>query len=57
MTSKELAYVEDALEHEKFFKTQCQETMAKMQDQELKDCVYQISQKHQQIFKNFYSVL
>ena len=39
MTSKDLLYVEDALSHEKFFKTQCQEAISKLEDNELKTCV------------------
>ena len=50
MSPKELTYIEDALGHEKFLKTQCQEAITNLQDQELKTCVEQISQKHQQIF-------
>lgn len=57
MTTKELLYIEDALGHEKHFQTQCQNTMNQMQDEQLKNCVAQMEQKHQQIFQNFYSLL
>ena len=57
MSPKELNYIEDALGHEQFLKTQCQEAMQNLQDQELKSCVQQISQKHQQIFDNFYNLV
>lgn len=57
MTSKELLYIEDALGHEKFFKTKCKETAAKLQDAELKACVEQMEQKHNQIFGSFYGLL
>lgn len=57
MTSKELLYVEDALGHEKYFKTQCGEVMQKLQDPELKQCVQKLSEKHTQIFQSLYSLL
>ncbi len=57
MTTKELLYVEDALGHAKYFQTKCQETAGKIQDAELKACVEQMAQKHQQIFQNFYGLL
>lgn len=57
MTSKDLLYVEDALGHEKHFKTQCQEVISKLQDSQLKDCVTSLSNKHEQIFKSFYGLL
>lgn len=57
MTTKELLYIEDALGHAKYFQTKCQETANQMQDAELKACVEQMTQKHQQIFQNFYGLL
>ena len=57
MTTKELLYVEDALGHEQYFQTQCKETAGKLQDAELKSCVEQLAQKHQQIFQSFYGLL
>lgn len=57
MSPKELNYVEDALGHEKFLKTQCQEAITNLQDQELKSCVQQLTQKHEQIFNNFYHLV
>ncbi|MCI8554404.1 MAG: hypothetical protein HFJ80_05605 [Clostridiales bacterium] len=57
MTTKELLYVEDALSHEQYFQTKCQETMNQIQDAELKSCVEQMAQKHQQIFQSFYGLL
>lgn len=57
MSPKELSYIEDALGHEKFLKTQCQEAAKNLQDSELKSCVEQLSQKHQQIFDNFYNLI
>ena len=57
MTAKELLYVEDALGHEKHFQSQCQEVANQLQDAELKNCVEQFAQKHQQIFQSFYGLL
>ena len=57
MSPKELNYGEDALGHEKFLKTQCQEAAQNLQDPELKNCVEQLQQKHQQIFDNFYNLI
>ena len=54
MSPKELSYMDDALGHEKFLKTQCQEAAKNLQDGELKAFVEQISTKHQQIFDSFY---
>lgn len=57
MSPKELNYIEDALSHEKFLKTQCQETAANLQDPQLKQSVQQLVEKHQQIFDNFYHLV
>ncbi|MDK2966600.1 MULTISPECIES: hypothetical protein [Lacrimispora] len=57
MSPKELNYIEDALGHEKFLKTQCQDAIQNLQDPELKACVQQLQQKHQQIFDNFYNLV
>ncbi|WP_197068276.1 hypothetical protein [Candidatus Soleaferrea massiliensis] len=57
MTTKELLYVEDALGHATYFQTKCKETAGQIQDMELKNCVEQMAQKHQQIFQSFYGLL
>lgn len=57
MSPKELTYIEDALSHEKFLKTQCQDAVKNLQDPELKAYVEQFTQKHQQIFDNFYNLI
>ena len=57
MTTKELLYVEDALGHEKYFQTVCKEIKSQIQDADLKACIEQITQKHQQFFQNFYGLL
>ena len=57
MSPKELAYIEDALNHESFLKNQCTDAVRNLQDPELKSCVEEIQQKHQQIFNDFYSLI
>lgn len=57
MTGKELIYIEDALGHEQYFQTKCRETAAQVKDPELKTCIQQMEQKHQQIFQSFYGLL
>ncbi len=57
MSPKELIYIEYALGHEKFLKTQCQEAAQNLQDPELKACAQEILQKHQQIFDSFYNLV
>ena len=57
MSPKELLYIEDALGHEKFLKTQCQEAVPNLQDGELKNCVQQLMNKRQQLFDSFYQLV
>ena len=57
MSPKELSYIEDALGHEKFLKTQSQEAVKNLQDPELKNCAEQLSQTHQQIFDSIYNLI
>lgn len=57
MTGKELIYIEDALGHEQYFRTKCRETASQVKDPDLKTCIQQMEQKHQQIFQSFYGLL
>ncbi|MBQ3179819.1 MAG: hypothetical protein IJB55_00480 [Firmicutes bacterium] len=57
MTDKELLYLEDALSHEQYFQSHCNELINQLQDPNLKSCVQQLQQKHQQLFQSFYSLL
>lgn len=57
MTSKELLYVEDALGHEQYFQMQCKNAATQIQDEELKQCVQQMAEKHRQLFQSFYGLL
>lgn len=57
MSPKELLYIEDALGHEKFMKSQCQKTVSGIQDLELKNYVEQLVTKHEETFNEFYNLL
>lgn len=57
MSPKELLYIEDALGHEKFLVSQCENAMESLQDPELKTCVQQMMSKHQQEFSKFYQLV
>ena len=57
MTTKELLYIEDVLGHQQFFQTKCKETAGLVQDADLKTCLNQLAQKHQQIFQDFLDLL
>ena len=57
MSPKDLLYIEDALGHEQFLKTQCQDTANNLQDGELKNYVSQLVMKHDELFKQFYNLV
>ena len=57
MSSKEMLYLEDALGHEKFLKTQCQQAMDALTDPELKNFVRQMLNKHQELFGQLYNLI
>lgn len=57
MSPKELLYIEDALGHEQFLKTQCQEAVNNLQDAELKNFAQQLMNKHQELFSQFYQLV
>ena len=57
MSPKELSYIEDALGHELFMKTQCTEAAQNLQDPDLKAYAQQLVQKHDQIFSNLYHLI
>ncbi|MGI6269522.1 MAG: hypothetical protein ACOYKJ_03125 [Candidatus Howiella sp.] len=57
MSPKELLYIEDALGHETFLKTQCQSAASSIQDGELKNYVTQLVSKHEELFKQFYNLV
>ena len=57
MTPKEVLYVEDALGHAQFLKTQCQDAVDALQDANLKRQAQQWLQENQNIFRSFYSLV
>lgn len=57
MSPKELMYIEDALGHEQFLKNQCQSAASGIQDGELKNYVTQLVGRHEELFKQFYSLV
>ena len=57
MSPKELMYLEDALGHEKFLKTQCEQAAQALTDPELKSYVQQLANTHNQIFQQLYQVV
>ena len=57
MSSKELRYLEDALGHEAFLKTQCQQAIDNLTDPELKNFVRQMLTKHQELFAQLYNLV
>ena len=57
MTPKEVLYVEDALGHAQFLKSQCQDAVNALQDVNLKRPAQQWLQENQSIFRSFYSLV
>jgi len=57
VTSKELLYIEDALEHEKFMKSCSKKTSSKLTDPTLSSYIGELEQKHTQIFDKFLNLL
>ena len=57
MSPKELQYIEDALGHERFLQSQCQQAMSRLTDPELKNTVNQLMAKHQELFSRFYNLV
>ena len=57
MSPKDLMYIEDALGHEQILKKQCEEAAKCINDPQLKSCVEQMTNKHEEIFKQFYQLV
>ena len=57
MTSKELLYIEDALGHESFMKTCCQNTAQQLKDVPLSSYMAELQQKHTELFNKFFNLL
>lgn len=57
MSPKELNYIEDALGHEEFLKTQCLDAYKNLQDPELKAYAEKMQKQHEKMFKELYSLV
>ena len=57
MSPKELLYIEDALGHEKFLISQCQQAAQALTDPVLKDCAMRMKSAHQDLFNQFYQLV
>ncbi len=57
MTTKELAYVEDVLNHAKHFHWQCEQALAKIQDASLKPFVKEVQTEVEQLYNNLFSTI
>ena len=57
MTPKEVLYVEDALGHAQFLKTQCQDAVNALTDPTLKQQAQRWLNENQTIFQSFYSLV
>jgi len=57
MSPKELMYIQDALSHETFLKTQCQQAAQALQNPELRNFVNQLATQHDQIFQKLYQLM
>ena len=57
MTPKEALYVEDALGHAQFLKTQCQDAVNALTDAGLKQQAQRWLSENQTIFQSFYSLV
>ncbi len=57
MTSKELLYVEDALEHENFMKSCSTKASTKLSDPTLSTYMSELEKKHTEILNKFLNLL
>lgn len=57
MTCKELLYIEDALGHELFLKTDSQKTSAKLADITLSSYIKELETKHSDLLNKFKNLL
>lgn len=57
MSPKELLYIEDALDHETFLKSQCRQAAQALQNPELKNYVTQLEARHEQLFQKLYQLV
>ena len=57
MSPKELSYIEDALGHEKFLKSQWDQAAQNLKDPELQAYARELAKQHEQTFSNLYHLV
>ena len=57
MSTKELLYIEDALNHAQFLTSQCQMAASQLKDPQLKTEAQNFLDKYKQIFGGFYNLV
>ena len=57
MSPKELMYIQDALSHEQFMATQCQQAAQALQNPELRSYANQLANQHKQLFQKLYQLV
>jgi len=57
MSPKELMYIQDALSHEQFLKSQCMQAAQSLTNPELKSFASQLAQQHEQLFQKLYQLV
>ena len=57
MSPKELSYIEDALGHEKFLKSQCDQAAQNLKDPQLQAYSSELAKQHDQTFSNLYHLV
>lgn len=57
MSPKELLYIDDALGHEKFLISQCQQAIGQLTDPQLRSFAQQMHDHHQQLFNKLYQLV
>ena len=57
MSPKELMYIEDALNHEQFLQSQFQQAQQALQNPQLKACVKEMANNHNQLFQKLYQLV
>ena len=57
MSPKELMYIEEALNHEQFLKSQFRQAAQALQNPQLKACAEQMAQNHDRLFQKLYQLV
>ena len=57
MSPKELLYIEDALGHAQYLRTQCEAAAAQLQDSALQTQARQLAESNQALFRRFFNLI